>query len=251
MKPYVYTVVGGHGASFRCAELLRQSLDVWNAGKYDWATYTAPACLRPYAGVHKLMIDLPPGRPCYLYLDADVLFLDSLDLACASITNNIADLAVAFERQPMTNCWFRYPHASPANVRIMARRRGINGGSFAFRDPEFLYRAFDLFRRATRRPPVPGEVAKSAALEQSAINYAWLTGNYRTWTFDVEFRPERSTQSRGIFHFLGGAGNMADKLLRMQRFLETHDGKESSDQTSANASQVDAAGDEPDRRGQG
>ena len=161
-----------------------------------------------------------PNADRYLYLDSDILFFGHVD----TVFSENFDLSVVVEDFSLNGEWFSY-HISNKN-KLPYNVFGLNGGTFAFKDRNFLIRMtekIDAHFDSNYSPHL------NAMLEQSLFNeaigetcnYDWSLVNNLTEIARLHVPDSCIYDSKiQIYHFCGWTGGMSSKYSRMLNFLE-------------------------------
>jgi len=172
-----------------------------------------------YIGHLKYYTGLPDADR-YLYLDSDILFFGHVDNA---FSENF-DLSVVVEDFSLNMEWFSY-HVSNKD-KLPSGVFGLNGGTFAFKDRNFLIGMNEKINEHFNSRYSPH---LNALLEQSLFNeavgetcnYDWSLVNNLTEIARLHVLDSCIYDSKiQIYHFCGWTGGMGSKYSRMLNFLE-------------------------------
>lgn len=174
-----------------------------------------------YIGCLKYFPKLPDYDQ-YVYLDSDILFFGSPDNL---INKNTAFSVVCEKEGKLTDEWHSF-HL--LNKALIPNTYGLNAGTFAFKNKQFLNEMVKLLETHYNPYYDPHTNAK---LEQSLFNFlvgekcnfnwAQLTDLTDITKIHVptNFKHNPNLQ---IYHFCGWAGNMYTKYQRMINFLNNN-----------------------------
>ena len=231
MKTLLYTVSDFKNGSIECIDMMLSHID----GEFDFAVisnsdvdcgykvYVDDSCGN-YIGFLKYSNQIPEGYDQYVYLDSDILFFGDLDVLFddrpLSITQEFKLMNVPCEQG---RYWFKYPFDITKEYSDkISHFLGINAGSFAFKNIEFLARVRKLFDNC--KSP---SVMENAILEQSSFNYSVLQEtrfdlnkalNFSDLTvFDAH--KYQFTDWQKLYHFCGFENAMVGKKQKMEKFL--------------------------------
>jgi len=228
-KTLVYTVSNLSPDAVACATLLHRSLQVKNS-EFTFAILTNQACKltnlpiisascpTPYVGYLKFSDAVPAGFDQYIYLDSDILCLESL----ANLHDESHEFSLVEESASMNSAWFAYPGLGNRPRSKMSKLKGINAGSFAFRDRSILAEVRELMNAKLRN-----HLGLDAQLEQAAFNRMLFlrdipqSRNFKPLSDIVKLYPDRYSyepSGKSIYHFCGFSGEMASKFERMAAF---------------------------------
>lgn len=232
-KKLVYTVSDLRETSIGCINLLYESLLKKNKkSDFDFAVVTNADTSRfelnpdfitiqqqmhySYVGWLKFTNKLPDNYDSYLYLDSDILCFDYLEELMSE-----ADVTIVYEDLPMTNEWFWYNNASPEEKALMLESKGINAGTFGFREMNFMNRLYDTMNQYDFSLTPTLEQAK---MEQRILNYVMLTEiqtkKPQDITKKVLLHAKEEYGAHTIYHFCGFDGHMDKKFARMKIVMD-------------------------------
>lgn len=173
-----------------------------------------------YIGFLKYSNKLPDGYDQYIYLDSDIICFDKIDRLFSPDT----PFSIVKETKLMSEEWFFYRHSTDNRyIDISKKICGLNAGSFAFKNVDFLAKVRSLFE-----PYKSNDVYLDARLEQSSFNFAILN----QVDFDLDkcldltphtmlFVDDRPFEEKiNIYHFCGFVNEMKSKLNRMKNFYD-------------------------------
>jgi hypothetical protein len=171
-----------------------------------------------YIGFLKYFPELPDYEQ-YIYLDSDILFFGP-PLKLVSDANNFS---IVIEKEgSLRDQWHSF-HIS--NKRTIPNVPGLNAGTFAFKDKQFLTEMSNLLE-AKYNPNYSKN--NNAKLEQSIFNF-FIGEKYNfNWTRTKDITdvtklhvPDNFEYNPSIliYHFCGWTGGMKSKHRRMTNFL--------------------------------
>lgn len=173
-----------------------------------------------FVGFLKFSEKIPHGYDYYIYLDSDILFFGkSSDLYDFNF-----DFSIVREHWvPMTHEWHCYKYRTEEEYDKMSQLNGMNSGTFAFKNRNFINNIKELYQRH-----VTNDVMDNIMLEQSSFNYAIckqldfrlektldLTDKTTLFAQDKDFDNEKI-----IYHFNGFSNQMSPKCAMMKNFYE-------------------------------
>lgn len=231
MKTLLYTISDFKDGSIECIDMMLSHIE----GEFDFAIisnrelncshkiYIDESCGN-YIGFLKYSKQIPEGYDQYVYLDSDILFFGDL-----GILFDDRPLSITQESKLMNSCceqgrfWFKYPFDKTQEYSDkISYFFGINAGSFAFKNIEFLHRVRKLFENCKSH-----SIMENAILEQSSFNYSVLQEirfdlnkalNFTDLTvFDAH--KYEFTDCKKLYHFCGFENAMYGKKQKMQNFL--------------------------------
>lgn len=231
MKTLLYTVSDFKDGALECINMMLNHIE----GEFDFIVisnrdfdcghkvYVDDSC-GSYIGFLKYSKQIPEGYNQYVYLDSDILFFGELSILFddrpLSITQELKMMGKPCEQG---RYWFKYPFDTTQEYsnRII-NFLGINAGSFAFKNVNFLSRVRKLFNGRKSQ-----NIMENAILEQSSFNYAVCQEtrfdlqkalNFSDLTV-FEAHKHSFTDRGRLYHFCGFENAMIGKKEKMQNFL--------------------------------
>ena len=240
-KVFIYTVSDFKPGSIECIEMLFSTLLKENNENVELNIITNNN--RPYkeidkrikiiednnengnkwVGFLKFSDKIPRGYSYYVYLDSDILYYgkssDLFDINC--------DFTIVREgRVPMINEWFFYKKSTQEEFVKMSKLIGLNSGTFAYKDINFLERVRKLYENETA-----SDALSNGKLEQASFNYAIC----KEIDFTIDNRVldlsdkallhatgKQFNKEKTIYHFNSFTNTMNRKVDKMKAFLDSN-----------------------------
>ena len=174
MRVLVYTATDFNEESHKCIDLLVENMTL--PENVDFCVISNNPS--PEGFKHKVILDsryylyggflkysklIPKGYDYYLFLDPDIIYFGNpMDLIDPTKDFTI----VTEERQNMCQEWFEYKRAPNMDRLKFTMLKGLNAGTFGFKDLGFTDRVRSLYETHIQTI-LPGD----AILEQSSYNY--------------------------------------------------------------------------------
>ncbi len=225
-KKLVYTISDLRESSIKCVDLLYQSLkkenkdfDFFVVTSSDFTNLDKPYKFlyeyldSSYVGWLKYTPNLPEGYDAYIYFDSDILCYESLDNLIGD-----SDFSLVCEKLTMSSRWFSYPFASEDEKNDFKTIKGINAGTYVFKNLEFIDKVRENYKFYNKNL----DHKKQAMFEQSCFNYALYeyvkTNSFYDISKYVKLFAKNEVLDETIYHFCGYEGFMDNKLQRMIQF---------------------------------
>jgi hypothetical protein len=173
-----------------------------------------------YGGFLKYSALIPKGYDYYLFLDPDIIYFGNpMDLIDPTKDFTI----VTEERHDMSREWFEYKRAPNLDRLKFTMLKGINAGTFGFKDLGFTAKVRSLFE-----PYIQTILPDDAILEQSSYNYGiCLSTNFEmSKCNDIAQKVQLFAgynpidPMKQLFHFCGFKKSMVDKYSEMASLVK-------------------------------
>ena len=233
MRVLVYTATDFNEESHKCIDLLVENMTL--PENVDFCVISNNPS--PEGFKHKVILDsryylyggflkysklIPKGYDYYLFLDPDIIYFGNpMDLIDPTKDFTI----VTEERQDMCQEWFEYKRAPNLDRLKFTMLKGLNAGTFGFKDLGFTDRVRSLYE-----PHIQTILPDDAILEQSSYNYGiclatdfemdkcndiaqkvQLFAGYNPFNLDKPFH-----------HFCGFKKTMVDKYEEMASLIRVY-----------------------------
>ena len=231
MRVLVYTATDFNAESHKCIDLLAASMTL--PDNVDFCVMSNKP--GPEGFSHKVVVDqkdylyggflkyselIPKGYDYYLFLDPDIIYFGSpIDLIDPTKDFTI----VTEERHSMCHEWFQYKLAPDIDKFKFSMLKGLNAGTFGFKDLGFTAKVRSLFE-----PYIQTILPDDAILEQSSYNYGiCLSTNFEmSKCNDIAQKVQLFAGynlfdlSKQLFHFCGFKKTMVDKYGEMASLVK-------------------------------
>jgi hypothetical protein len=234
-KVFIYTVSDFKAGSIECIEMLfgpllnERNIDLAIICNYDpykkinqkiKIIHDDGTDSKSFIGFLKFSEKIPEGYEYYIYLDSDILFFGNIH----DLYNPRLDFSIVREHWvPMTHQWHCYKHRTEEEYDKMSKLNGINSGTFAFKNVNFIKNIKKYYQQY-----ITNDVMSNIMLEQSSFNYAIckeldfclektldLTDKTVLFAQDKNFDKQKT-----IYHFNGFNNQMSPKYAMMKDFYE-------------------------------
>jgi len=231
VKVLVYTATDFNEDSHNCIDLLVEHMTL--PDNVDFCVMSNKS--GPGGFKHKVIVDpkdylyggflkyselIPKGYDYYLFLDPDILYFGNP----VDLINPDKDFTVVVEKENlMSQEWFQYRQASNLDKLKFSMLKGLNAGTFGFKDLGFTASVRSLFE-----PHILTILPDDAILEQSSYNYGiCLATNFEmSKCHDIAqgvqlfagYNPFDLTKQ--LFHFCGFNKSMVDKYDEMASLVK-------------------------------
>lgn len=234
MKTLLYTITNFSPNADDCINLMYDSLKLDNNTDFLVVSNTQPpenfkhntvvdssiprAC---YVGFLKYSEMIPKGYNQYIYLDSDILYFGEVK----SLYNE-KEFTIVRDHGSMQSRWFYYENHDKKDLDMMIKTQAINGGTFAFKNIEFIKKIKDLYTPYISK----FNTVDNAILEQSSYNYAVAkTSNFTfdncyditdiTVLYAAKKIPEKD---KYLYHFCGFRDSMIVKYQEMKELYDEY-----------------------------
>lgn len=236
MKTLLYTVSDFKNGSLECIDML---LSCIQDSEYDFAiisnakldckykVYSDPN-VQNYIGFLKYSKVIPSGYDQYIYFDSDILYFGKLIDLFDSREFSITQESMMMDQKCTSNShWFKYEYDNTTKyLEKISKIKGINAGSFCFKNLNFLSKVRSKFENYISE----SDVLFNARLEQSSFNYAIceeldfdISQAYNfTNTTVLHAHNYEFSNDKKLYHFCGFSNEMNSKLYKMKNFYDKY-----------------------------
>lgn len=231
MRVLVYTATDFNEESHKCIDMLVANMTL--PGNVDFCVMSNKP--GPEGFSHKVVVDpkdylyggflkyselIPKGYDYYLFLDPDIIYFGNpMDLI-----DPTKDFTIVTEGyHDMSREWFQYKRAPNVDRLKFAMLKGLNAGTFGFKDLGFTVKIRSLFE-----PHIQTILLDDAILEQSSYNYGiCLATNFEMdRCHDIAQKVQlfagynEFNLSKQLHHFCGFNKSMVDKYREMASLVK-------------------------------
>jgi len=239
VRVLVYTATDFNEGSHKCIDLLVANMTL--PDNVDFCVMSNKP--GPEGFSHKVVVDpkdylyggflkyselIPKGYDYYLFLDPDIIYFGNpMDLI-----DPTKDFTIVTEQRrdlchDMCYKWFAYSRAPNSDKIKFVNLRGLNAGTFGFKDLGFTARVRSLFE-----PHIQKTLLEDAILEQSSYNYGicLATDFNMSKCHDIAHKVQMfagynpTDPAKQLYHFCGFVKSMTNKYAEMASLVKVRVG---------------------------
>lgn len=234
-KTLYYTITNFCPYAEKCIKLLHQSIQLNNQDNFDFVVMSSQDAPKnfhistivdknplydKYVGFLKYSQLIPKNYDNYIYLDSDILYFGEL----SQLVSAQSDFTITKESFNMDHEWFGFPYAPKEHKDKFNIAKGINAGSFAFKNINFLNDIKSLYT-----PYITDDSISNAKLEQSSFNYtiALLCDFDLDKYYDISpicslYSGTAPIEGKLLYHFCNFTNSMQFKYHNMKVLYDTY-----------------------------
>lgn len=233
-KTLYYTITNFSACSKECVELLYQSIKI-NNDNFDFIVLSSKdppknfeintivdknSLYDKYVGFLKYSDFVPKNYDNYVYLDSDILYFGKL----SQLISEKYHFTITKDNFDMNHEWFEYFHSPNEHKNKFKTMRGINAGSFSFKNISFLDDVKSLYS-----PHITNSSDQNAKLEQSSFNYVLailcdfdLNKYYDISPICALYSGQIPIEGKLLYHFCGFTNSMQHKYINMKKLYDKY-----------------------------